>query len=545
MGWWIALWVVLGLLALVFIHDVAQRRWPIIHNFPLVGHIRYWLIVIGPELRQYIVAQNREERPFDRHERNWIETSSLGTNNYFGFGTDADILKDGHTLIKQAGFPYDPPGHTRLITVDEPFHHDESYDVPAWKLIGQRHRRRRPYRPTSVINISAMSYGSLGRNAVEAMNRGAKLANCFQNTGEGGVAPYHLTTDADLVWQLGTGKFGARGADGEFSADTVAAVCQRHPQIKMLEIKLSQGAKPGKGGVLPGKKVTAEVSAIRGIPMGKDCISPNGHLEFHDAAGLIDFVEGLAEKTGLPVGIKSAVGKPDFWTDLARLMKARNEGPDFIAIDGGEGGTGAAPLTFADHVSLPFFEGFTRVYRIFLEAGIAGEITWIAAGKLGFPDKAITAFALGADLINVAREAMIAIGCIQAQQCHTNHCPAGVATSSWWLQRGLDPVVQAERFHRYVQTFRKELIALTHACGYEHPNDFTTTDLEISRGASGFVTLRDRYGYEPDRTPHLRSADATIRLTRRLVKPDGVAADAGPLPLKPAGELPKRKSGGR
>lgn len=540
--WW-TLGIVGGFLLCVLVYDVfLQRRWPILHNFPLVGHIRYWLIVIGPELRQYIVAQNREERPFDRSERDWINNSADGTNNYFGFGTDANITGHGHLIIKQAGFPFDPPEDSE-IEFKGPVKQGHSYEIPAWKLIGERHKRAKPYRPPSVINISAMSYGSLGRTAIEALNRGAFAAHCYHNTGEGGVSPYHLKGGADLVWQIGTGKFGARDASGKFAMQAIKERCEQHPQIKMIELKLSQGAKPGKGGVLPGRKVTAEIAAIRGIPVGEDCLSPNGHAEFKDVKGLIEFVEEIAEVTGLPVGIKAAVGKLQFWNELADEMQSQKRGPDYIAIDGGEGGTGAAPLAFADHVALPFFQGFTRVYKIFLDANIAGEITWVAAGKLGFPDKAIAAFALGVDVINIGREAMIAVGCIQAQKCHTNHCPAGVATSIPWLQAGLKPVIQGERFHRYVQSFRKEIIALTHAAGYEHPNDFTATDMEVSMGAGRFETLQDIYGYAPDRTPHLRSPEATVRLTKtdrvaaQLRSSAGggtTAADTG------RGELPKR-----
>jgi glutamate synthase domain-containing protein 2 len=462
------------------------------------------------------------------------------SNNYFGFGTDADITKAGHLIIKQAGFPFDPPHETEL-EVKGPVKKGHSYDIPAWKLIGQRHKRPKPYRPGSVINISAMSYGSLGRTAIEALNRGAAAAGCFHNTGEGAVSPYHLKGGGDLVWQIGTGKYGARDASGNFSVEAVKQRCAQTPQIKMIELKLSQGAKPGKGGVLPGRKVTPEIAEIRGIPVGEDCLSPNGHAEFKDVRGLIEFVEEIAEATGLPVGIKAAVGKLEFWIELADEMHRQNRGPDYIAIDGGEGGTGAAPLAFADHVALPFFQGFTRVYKIFLDAKIAGEITWVAAGKLGFPDKAIAAFALGVDVINIGREAMIAVGCIQAQKCHTNHCPAGVATSVPWLQAGLDPKVQGERFHRYVQSFRKEIIALTHAAGYEHPNDFTTTDMEMSKGTGDYETLKQVYGYEPDRTPHLRSHDATIRLTRRLDRGAAAAAGVlGNLADTSRDELPKR-----
>jgi glutamate synthase domain-containing protein 2 len=271
-----------------------------------------------------------------------------------------------------------------------------------------------------------------------------------------------------------------------------------HPFIRAVEIKLSQGAKPGKGGILPGVKVNAEIARIRHVEEGKDCISPNSHSEFSDVKGLIDFIEMIAEETGLPVGIKSAVGEIEFWEELGKEMKKQNRGPDFIAIDGGEGGTGAAPLTYADHVSLPFKIGFQRVYTTFQKLGITNRVVWIGAGKLGFPDRAVVALAMGCDLIYIAREAMLSIGCIQAEQCHTDHCPAGVATQNWWLQKGLNPTNKSVRAGKFIQGFRKELLSLAHSCGYEHPAQFSGTDIEISAGMNKFITLEEQLGYSKD-----------------------------------------------
>jgi glutamate synthase (ferredoxin) len=348
------------------------------------------------------------------------------------------------------------------------------------------------------VNISAMSYGALGAHAVEALNRGARQAGCYHNTGEGGISKYHKQ-GADLVYQIGTGYFGCRNPDGSFSMDTLLRTLDGAQTVRGIEIKLSQGAKPGKGGVLPGHKVTEEIAAIRGVPAGRDCISPNSHGAFTDVPGLIRFVEEIAAATGLPVGMKSAVGHTGFWRELAVAMKASGKGPDWITIDGGEGGTGAAPLAFSDHVSLPFRVAFPRVYREFLEQDMTERVAWIASAKLGFPDRAIVAICLGADLINIARESMLSIGCIQAQQCHTGYCPTGVATHDVKLQRGLIPDVQAERFARYVRSFRNELLALTHACGYEHPSEFTGDDVEISTGPAQFKSLRELEGYTPKR----------------------------------------------
>ncbi len=291
--------------------------------------------------------------------------------------------------------------------------------------------------------------------------------------------------------------------------ERLLATVERAPQIKLIEIKLSQGAKPGKGGVLPGAKVTAEIAAARGVPIGKDVISPSTHSAFSNVDELIDLVERIAAETGLPVGIKSAVGQLDFFFELAARMSATDRGPDFITIDGGEGGTGAAPLTFTDHVALPYKIGFTRVYKVFVEAGIADQLVWIGSGKLGFPDRAIVAIALGADLINVAREAMLSIGCIQAQKCHTGACPTGVTTHSRWLQRGLVPGVNAERFAAYMDALRGELLAVTHACGYSHPGQFTPHDCEVSAGPNLFKTLYEVFGYDkkqfvPGETPRFK-----------------------------------------
>ena len=487
-------WIGIGVAAVILgvaVYDRFFSKDNILTNYPVVGHLRYLLIMAGPELRQYIVASNRDELPFNRDERDWIYRSARGENNYFGFGTDDQVYGIGYPIIKHAVFPHGEVAFTASV-------HDKLYDVPCAKAFGEYHDRRKTWRPTSIINISAMSFGSLGANAITALNKGAKLANCFHNTGEGGISPYHKH-GGDLVFQLGTGMFGARDLDGKFSMQKLMETLS-HPTVRGIEIKLSQGAKPGKGGVLPGTKVTPEIAAIRGIRPGVDCISPNGHTAFHDVRSMIDFIEEVARETGLPVGIKSAVGHNEFWRELAVEMRESGKGPDWIAIDGGEGGTGAAPLSFSDHVSLPFKVGFTRVYKTFLDEKMADRVVWVGSGRLGFPDRAVVAFCLGVDLLAVAREAMLAVGCIQAQKCHTGHCPAGVATQSKFLQAGLDPELHSHRLSKYVQSFRNEILAISHACGYEHPAQFTADDVEMSSGPTLFSTLRQIHGYSPERT---------------------------------------------
>ena len=461
-------------------------------NFPVVGHLRYLMEKIGPELRQYWVANDKEEMPFTRAERTWVYATSKKQNNNFGFGSSELMYETGYPVLKHSAFPtrdkYDADGN--LLTSS----------MPCAKLIGAVHNRKNPYRPQSIVNISAMSFGSLGKNAVAALNLGAKEAHCYQNTGEGGISPYHKL-GGDLVWQIGTGYFGARDVEGKFSMDVFKQAIDDNPTVKMIEIKLSQGAKPGKGGILPKDKITEEISKIRGIPRDRDCISPNSHTEFSNVSELVEFIESLADISGLPVGIKSAVGESKFWEELAVQMKTANQGPDFITIDGGEGGTGAAPLAFADHVSLPFKIGFKRVYTIFKNHDLINDITWIGSAKLGFPDRAVVAFAMGCDLINIARESMLSIGCIQAQQCHTGNCPSGVATHNAWLIRGLDVPTKSKRAAQFLKGLRKEILQLTYACGYTHPCQFTGKDIEISSGVNLFDTLEKVIGYEKVKVP--------------------------------------------
>ncbi|MGE3179171.1 MAG: glutamate synthase-related protein [Vicinamibacterales bacterium] len=498
----------LGLLALVA-YDLTQRQHAILRNFPIIGHFRYWLEAIGPELRQYIVTDNNEERPFSRDQRRWVYASSKHENNYFGFGSDNDMeLAPNYLIIKHAAFPIPsvPPG--------EPGY-DPLHPVPCAKVLGRARGRRRAFRPASIVNVSGMSFGALSGPAVEALNRGSRIAGCLQSTGEGGVSRHHLS-GGELVWQIGTGYFGCRDLDGRFSLTRLQETVDRHPQIRALELKLSQGAKPGVGGLLPMAKITQEIADIRGIRRDRDCVSPAAHSAFRNADEMLDVVEQIAEATGLPVGIKSAVGDAAFWIDLARLMRSGTRGVDFITIDGGEGGTGAGPLVFGDHVALPFKIAFSRVQRIFHEEGLQQQIAFIGSGKLGFPEATVFAFALGCDMVNVGREAMLAIGCIQAQRCHTNHCPTGIATQHPWLIRGVDPASKAARLANYVVTLRKEVLAVSHACGVVHPALLTADHLELLDSHFGSKTLAELFGY--GRGFGLPS-DVDVEEVRRLMSP--------------------------
>jgi glutamate synthase domain-containing protein 2 len=485
------IWVVAAALAIVVvtaIYDLTQRQHAILRTHPILGHFRYWLEAVGPELRQYIVAGNDEERPFSRDQRRWIYASAKRQNNYFGFGSDNEMeLQPSYLIIKHHAFPLENrhPGDPEF---------DPQYRIPCAKVMGGTRGRAGAFRPASIVNVSGMSFGSLSGPAVEALNRGCRIAGCLQSTGEGGVSSHHLK-GGDLIWQVGTGYFGCREPDGRFSMEKLKATIARAPQIRAIEVKLSQGAKPGVGGLLPRAKITPEIAEIRGIPLDRDCISPAAHSAFRNADEMLDFVERLAAETGLPVGIKSAVGDSAFWEELARLMSGGTRGVDFITIDGGEGGTGAGPLVFTDHVALPFKVGFSRVQKIFAEHGLHERVLFIGSGKLGFPEAALFAFALGCDAINVGREAMMAIGCIQAQQCHANTCPTGVATHNRWLVRGLDPTSKAGRLANYVLTLRKDVIALSRACGVPHPALITADQLELLDGRFGARTVADLFGY--------------------------------------------------
>lgn len=510
--WWLQ-WVLITigvLLLFIVLYDLLQRKHAILKNFPVIGHFRYWLEAIGPELRQYIVTSNDEERPFSRDQRTWVYASSKRQNNYFGFGSDNEFENtSNYLIIKQSAFPLHSPH-------PEDPGYDPLYRVPCAKVLGEWRKRKKAFRPDSIVNISAMSYGSMSAPAIEALNRGSEIAGCLHNTGEGGISPYHLK-GGDLTYQIGTGYFGCRDENGRFSLTRMVEACDKYPQIRAIEVKLSQGAKPGMGGILPRKKITAEIAEIRGISRDHDCLSPASHVEFSDADGLLDFVEKIAEATGLPVGIKAAVGEMPFWHELAKLMATTERGVDFIFIDGGEGGTGAGPLVFTNSVAFPFKIGFSKVYAAFAEQGLQDKVVFTGAGKLGFPEQALFALSLGCDMISVAREAMLAIGCIQAQRCHTGHCPTGVATQNRWLVRGLDPTHKAGRLANYVITLRKELLQIARACGEPHPALVGPEHLEVINDRYGSQSIGELFNYPADYgMPSAEQRDAIRRVMEEI-----------------------------
>ena len=487
MKWQRAGAVAAAALGVVAARDLTQKQHAILRNFPVVGHLRYQLERFGPELRQYIVTSNDEERPFSRDQRRWVYASSKLENNYFGFGTDNDFENaTGYPIIKHRTF-----AGSGASTAS---HAGEEVLLPSAKILGGPRGRVHAFRPQSVVNVSGMSFGALSKNAIEALNRGAALAGCLHNTGEGAVSPYHRN-GGDLVFQINTAYFGCRDDDGRFDLARLKDLVASTP-VRAIEIKLSQGAKPGLGGMLPGAKVSEEIAAIRGIRAGVDCASPSRHTEFSDVDSMLDFVELVATETGLPVGIKSAVGNLEFWDELVELMADHQRGVDFVNVDGGEGGTGAAPMIFADSVAYPFRVGFAHVYRRFARAGLADDVTFVGAGKLGIPENAVVAFVFGADMVSVGREAMLAIGCIQAQKCHTDHCPVGVATQNPRYTRGLDPTLKSVRLANYVKTLRRDLLKVSEAVGVAHPALITADDVDLLDGLHGGRSVREVYGYD-------------------------------------------------
>ena len=486
MIWFVAAGIVLAIA--IAIYDLTQRQHAILRTFPIIGHFRYWLEAVGPELRQYIVTDNNEERPFSRDQRRWIYASAKRENNYFGFGSDNEMeLQPSYLIIKHDTFPLEAfhPGDPEF---------DEQFRIPCAKVMGAARKRARAFRPASIVNVSGMSFGSLSGSAVEALNRGSQIAGCLQSTGEGGVSSHHLK-GGDLVWQVGTAYFGCREPDGRFSMAKLKDRIARVPQIRAIEMKLSQGAKPGVGGLLPRAKISPEIAEIRGVPMDRDCVSPAAHSMFRNADEMLDFIELIASETGLPVGIKSAVGDSAFWEDLARLMWGGRAASISLRLTAGKAvpapGRSSLPITSPCHskwVSAAFRE-------IFTEQGLHQRILFIGSGKLGFPEAAVFAFALGCDAISVGREAMMAIGCIQAQRCHTNHCPTGVATHHPWLVRGVEPTSKAARLANYIITLRRDVLALSRACGVPHPTLITADQLELLDGRFGAKTVAELFGY--------------------------------------------------
>ncbi len=465
----ICLVLLLSLTAL-YIHDRRQTTHTILRNFPIVGYFRYFAETMGEYMRQYQYLPDWAERPFNRLDRAWVYRSAKGVSNLLSFGSE----NVPSFVFRNAAFP----------VLDE-----EKRAFPG-KQIGIASGPgacREPYLATSFFNISGMSYGALSHAAVLALSHGAKVADCWMATGEGGLAPQHLQGGCDIVMQMGTAKYGVRNPDGTLSDDRLREIAG-YPQVRMFEVKLAQGAKPGKGGILPGAKVTPEIAAIRGIPVGQDSISPNRHHDIGSVAELGAFVDRVRTITGKPVGVKFVVGDPAFLDDwFADCVANPAHCPDYIQVDGGEGGTGAAPSALIDYVGLPITEALSHVALARERAGLKERIRIVASAKLITPDKVAWALCMGADFVSSARGFMFSLGCIQAMKCGSGKCPTGVTASDPRLIAGLDPTDKAARVARYAMRVREEVEIIAHSCGLPDVTGFQPRHVTaIERGVGGF-----------------------------------------------------------
>lgn len=472
----------LGLLLILVLYviDRLQYKHALRRNFPVIGRFRYLFEHLGEFFRQYFFALDREELPFNRAQRSWVYRAAKNLSNTSAFGSTKDIRPEGTVIFANCTFP-------QL---------DEEVRSPSSLVVGPDCRQ--PYHAPSFFNISAMSYGALSRPAVQALSRGAKLAGIWLNTGEGGLAPYHLEGGCDVVFQIGTAKYGVRDAEGRLSDDKLREVAA-HEQVKMIELKLSQGAKPGKGGILPGDKVTAEIARIRGIPEAKASISPNRHPEINNTAELLDSVNHIRQVSGKPVGIKFVLGNGAWLHELCREIQSRGaaSAPDFITLDSCDGGTGAAPMPLMDDMGLPLRESLPLLIDVLDQYQLRPRIRVIASGKRITPTEVAWALCMGADFINNARGFMVALGCIQAMQCNKNTCPTGVTTHNPKLQRGLVPADKAERVAGYAKNLRKEVEMIAHSCG-------VTEARELRREHARQVTLNGRSVSLADLYPYVQ-----------------------------------------
>ena len=452
-GWWLA--ILSGALTAVGIADVTQTKRSILRNYPLLGHFRFFFETIRPEIRQYFLEEDTEQNPFSRNQRSIVYQRAKQALDKRPFGTQLDVYQAGYEWVNHSISPAKVEPHDFRITIGA--------------------NRPQPY-SASVFNISAMSFGALSANAIRALNQGAKTGKFMHDTGEGSISRYHRPEQAgdsggDLVWEIGSGYFGCRNPDGSFSEQKFVENATT-AQVKLIEIKLSQGAKPGHGGVLPAAKVSQEIAEARGVPMGVDCVSPSSHSAFDSPVGLLEFVERLRNLSGgKPTGFKLAIGHPWEFFGIVKAMQQTGILPDFIVVDGGEGGTGAAPVEFTDHVGMPLQEALLLIHNALVGANLRDKIKIGASGKIVTAFDIVRTLALGADWCNSARGFMFALGCIQSQSCHTGKCPTGVTTQDPLRQRALVVPDKAERVAHFHQSTLKALAELIAAVGLHHPSE--------------------------------------------------------------------------
>ena len=452
LGFFFVIGLAVAAALVMFVVDRAQTHDAIRRNYPVIGRFRHLFSTLGEFFRQYFFAMDREELPFNRAQREWIKRAGEGVSNTIAFGSTRNLNVVGTPIFVNAAFP--------------PL--EDQFARTAPMVIGEG--ARIPFTARSFFNISGMSYGAISKPAVRALSRGAKEAGVWMNTGEGGLSPYHLEGGCDIVFQIGTAKFGVRDEDGNLSDDKLREVAA-HKQVRMFEIKLAQGAKPGKGGILPGEKVTEEIAQIRGLRVGQDGISPNRHAEVNDWDDLLDLVGHIREVTGKPVGIKTVVGAEAPIADLFSAINARgaDSAPDFITVDGGEGGTGAAPMPLIDLVGMSIREALVTVVDLRDQAGLKERVRIVASGKLVNPGDIAWALAAGADFVTTARGFMFSLGCIQALKCNKNTCPTGITTHDKRFQKGLVVKDKEKRVTRYAREIIHEVETIAHSVGVAEP----------------------------------------------------------------------------
>ena len=479
-GWYLALCITVPLV-LLGTWDVLQKRHNLLRNYPIVGHLRYLIEDTGAELRQYIVESNTEGKPFNRDKRSLMYQRAKGVSDKKPFGTELDVYAEGYSWLAHSMVP-------RPVAEDPAENFRIEIGVGACT---------RPY-SASIYNISAMSFGSLGAAAVRAMNKGAKMGNFAHNSGEGGLSCHHREFGGDLIWQIGTGYFGCRTDDGDFDPDRFAEQAAQE-QVRMIEVKISQGAKPGHGGILPGAKVTPELAEARGVPVGVDCVSPAFHRSFGTPIELLEYLTRLRELAGgKPVGFKLCVGRADDFFAVCKAMIETGLHPDFITVDGAEGGTGAAPIEFSDHIGLPGREGILLVHNALVGINMRDSVRVIASGKLISGFEIAAALALGADACNSARGFMFAVGCIQAQTCHTNQCPVGVTTQNRHLQRALVVDDKAERVRSFHHKTVEALAEVIAAAGLDRPDQLEPSHIYQRTSPTDIKSFDQLYNfYQP------------------------------------------------
>ncbi len=465
----------------VYILDITQTKQAIRRNYPVIGHFRYFFEDIGKFFRQYFFAMDREEMPFNRAERSWVYRAAKDLDNTTAFGSTRALSPTGTVMFVNCPFPTlgEDAAETQPVTIG-PY-------------------CQQPYKAKSLFNISGMSFGALSRPAVQALSHGAAKSGCWINTGEGGLSPYHLEGGADIVYQIGTAKYGVRDQAGNLSDDKLREAAA-HEQVKMFEIKMSQGAKPGKGGMLPGGKVTEEIAKIRGIPVGEDSISPNRHPDINSNTELLDMIERIRSVTGKPVGFKAVIGAYGWLDKLCEEINKRGaeSAPDFITIDSADGGTGAAPMSLIDYMGLPLKESLPLVVNTLNQYGLKERIQVIASGKLITPAEVAWALCVGADFIVSARGFMFALGCIQALHCNKNTCPTGITTHDKRLQKGLVPKVKAVRVADYVKNMNHEVGVIAHSCGVREPRQLRRFHARIVTVNGQSISLDELYHSQPE-----------------------------------------------